>query len=160
MTNCLILRHYTFFFFTGILTAHFRWRLRLCSHSGGRCHLRLCSSGRGDFPVVRRNRASLSTVAPPSDHVIPLRVHKRRAPGHVDGEVGLVPCALLICHTFELEGEDAGLDRGRARHCHADALKCSWGKIHQFVIIILKLRILVLLSVSTMPYVVIVKNYS
>jgi hypothetical protein len=34
------------------------------------------------------------------------------------------------------------------------------GAIHQLLIIILKLRILVLLPVSTMPYVVIVKNYS
>jgi hypothetical protein len=35
-----------------------------------------------------------------------------------------------------------------------------WGAIHQLLSIILKLRILVLLPVSTMPYVVIVKNYS
>jgi hypothetical protein len=34
------------------------------------------------------------------------------------------------------------------------------GAIHQFLNIILKLRILVLLPVSTMPYVVMVKNYS
>jgi hypothetical protein len=34
------------------------------------------------------------------------------------------------------------------------------GAIHQLLSIILKLRILVLLPVSTMPYVVIVKNYS
>jgi hypothetical protein len=34
------------------------------------------------------------------------------------------------------------------------------GAIHQFFNIILKLRILVLLPVSTMPYVVKVKNYS
>jgi hypothetical protein len=34
------------------------------------------------------------------------------------------------------------------------------GAIHQLLSIILKLRILVLLLVSTMPYVVIVKNYS
>jgi hypothetical protein len=35
-----------------------------------------------------------------------------------------------------------------------------WGAIHQLLSIILKLRILVLLPVSTMPYVVMVKNYS
>jgi hypothetical protein len=35
-----------------------------------------------------------------------------------------------------------------------------WGAIHQLLSIILKLRILVLLLVSTIPYVVIVKNYS
>jgi hypothetical protein len=34
------------------------------------------------------------------------------------------------------------------------------GAIHQLLSIILKLRILVLLPVSTMPYVVMVKNYS
>jgi hypothetical protein len=34
------------------------------------------------------------------------------------------------------------------------------GAIHQLLNIILKLRILVLLPVSTLPYVVIVKNYS
>jgi hypothetical protein len=34
------------------------------------------------------------------------------------------------------------------------------GAIHQLLGIILKLQILVLLPVSTMPYVVIVKNYS
>jgi hypothetical protein len=36
----------------------------------------------------------------------------------------------------------------------------SWGAIHQLLSIILKLGILVLLLVSTIPYVVIVKNYS
>jgi hypothetical protein len=36
----------------------------------------------------------------------------------------------------------------------------SWGAIHQLLSIILKLRILVLLPVSTMPFVVIVNNYS
>jgi hypothetical protein len=36
----------------------------------------------------------------------------------------------------------------------------DWGAIHQLLSIILKLRILVLLTVSTMPYVVIVTNYS
>jgi hypothetical protein len=36
----------------------------------------------------------------------------------------------------------------------------SWGAIHQLLSIILKLRILVLLPVSIMPYVVKVKNYS
>jgi hypothetical protein len=35
-----------------------------------------------------------------------------------------------------------------------------WGAIHQLLSIILKLRILVLLGVSTMPYVVMVENYS
>jgi hypothetical protein len=35
-----------------------------------------------------------------------------------------------------------------------------WGAIHQLLNIILQLRILVLLPVSTMPYVVKVKNYS
>jgi antibiotic biosynthesis monooxygenase (ABM) superfamily enzyme len=35
-----------------------------------------------------------------------------------------------------------------------------WGAIHQFLRIILKLRILVLLLVSTLPFVVKVKNYS
>jgi hypothetical protein len=34
------------------------------------------------------------------------------------------------------------------------------GAIHQLLSIILKLRILVLLPVSTMPYVVMAKNYS
>jgi hypothetical protein len=38
--------------------------------------------------------------------------------------------------------------------------KKTWGAIHQLLSIILKLRILVLLPVSTLPYVVIVKNYS
>jgi hypothetical protein len=37
--------------------------------------------------------------------------------------------------------------------------KAIWGAIHQLLSIILQLRILVLLPVSTMPYVVIVKNY-
>jgi hypothetical protein len=44
-----------------------------------------------------------------------------------------------------------------------DAMQLSttaWGAIHQCLRIILKLRILVLLPVSTMPYVVKVKNYS
>jgi hypothetical protein len=36
----------------------------------------------------------------------------------------------------------------------------AWGAIHQLFSVILKLRILVLLPVSTMPYVVKVKNYS
>jgi hypothetical protein len=36
----------------------------------------------------------------------------------------------------------------------------AWGAIHQLLNIILKLRILVLLPVSTLPYVVKVKNYS
>jgi hypothetical protein len=36
----------------------------------------------------------------------------------------------------------------------------AWGAIHQLSSIILKLRILVLIPVSTMPYVVKVKNYS
>jgi hypothetical protein len=36
----------------------------------------------------------------------------------------------------------------------------TWGAIHQLLSIILKLGILVLLPVSTMPYVVIVKNNS
>jgi hypothetical protein len=36
----------------------------------------------------------------------------------------------------------------------------SWGAIHQCLRIILKLRILVLIPVSTMPYVVEVKNFS
>jgi hypothetical protein len=36
----------------------------------------------------------------------------------------------------------------------------TWGAIHQLLSIIHKLRILVLLPVSTMPYVVIFKNYS
>jgi hypothetical protein len=36
----------------------------------------------------------------------------------------------------------------------------SWGAIHQLLSIILKLRIVVLLPVSTMPYVVVVKNDS
>jgi hypothetical protein len=35
-----------------------------------------------------------------------------------------------------------------------------WGAIHQLLNIILQLRILVLLLVSTLPYVVKVKNYS
>jgi hypothetical protein len=39
-------------------------------------------------------------------------------------------------------------------------LLTSWGAIHQLLNIILKLRILVLLLVSTLPYVVKVKNYS
>jgi hypothetical protein len=42
--------------------------------------------------------------------------------------------------------------------CHE--LNILWGAIHQLLSIILKLRILVLLPVSTMPYVVIAKNYS
>jgi hypothetical protein len=36
----------------------------------------------------------------------------------------------------------------------------NWGAIHQLLSIILKLKILVLLPVSTMPYVVIINNYS
>jgi hypothetical protein len=36
----------------------------------------------------------------------------------------------------------------------------AWDAIHQLLNIILKLRILVLLLVSTLPYVVKVKNYS
>jgi hypothetical protein len=39
-------------------------------------------------------------------------------------------------------------------------MSMSWGAIQQLLSIILKLRILVLLLVSTMPYVVIAKNYS
>jgi hypothetical protein len=35
-----------------------------------------------------------------------------------------------------------------------------WGAFHQLLSLILKLRILVLLPVSTLPYVVIVENYS
>jgi hypothetical protein len=35
-----------------------------------------------------------------------------------------------------------------------------WGAIHQLFSIILKVRILVLLPVSTLPYVLKVKNYS
>jgi hypothetical protein len=36
----------------------------------------------------------------------------------------------------------------------------AWGAIHQLLNIILQLRILVLLLVSTLPYVVKVKNYT
>jgi hypothetical protein len=42
----------------------------------------------------------------------------------------------------------------------ACSLTPTWGAIHQLLNIILKLRILVLLPVSKLPYVVIVKNYS
>jgi 3-hydroxyacyl-CoA dehydrogenase len=41
-----------------------------------------------------------------------------------------------------------------------DGFVLNRGAIHQLLSIIHKLRILVLLPVSTMPYVVIVKNYS
>jgi hypothetical protein len=52
--------------------------------------------------------------------------------------------------------------------CHSpDGLTCTfkvicehWGAIYQLLNIILQLRILVLLLVSTLPYVVKVKNYS
>jgi hypothetical protein len=40
------------------------------------------------------------------------------------------------------------------------ALVMSWGAIHQYLRIILKLRILVLLPVSTLPYLVQAKNHS
>jgi hypothetical protein len=52
----------------------------------------------------------------------------------------------------ELDGADGG---GGAL-----VLARFWGAIHQLLSIILKLRILVLLPVSNMPYVVKVKNYS
>jgi hypothetical protein len=49
----------------------------------------------------------------------------------------------------------------RKRRYQGDAVVPeSRGAIHQLLTIILKLRILVLLPVSTMPYVDIVKNYS
>jgi hypothetical protein len=41
-----------------------------------------------------------------------------------------------------------------------DNVKVIWGAIHQLSSIILKLRILVFLPVSNLPYVVKVKNYS
>jgi hypothetical protein len=45
--------------------------------------------------------------------------------------------------------------------CHAGgSVSIARGAIHQLLSIILNLRILVLLPVSTTPYVVIVKNYS
>jgi hypothetical protein len=40
------------------------------------------------------------------------------------------------------------------------AASLNWGAIHQLLNIILQLRILVLLLMSTLPYVVKVKNYS
>jgi hypothetical protein len=42
----------------------------------------------------------------------------------------------------------------------AAAGRANRGAIHQLLSIILKLRILVLLPMSTMPYVVMAKNYS
>jgi hypothetical protein len=47
-----------------------------------------------------------------------------------------------------------------SRRRRQEATQAIWGAIHQLLSIILKLRILVLLPVSTMPYVVMVKNYS
>jgi hypothetical protein len=49
---------------------------------------------------------------------------------------------------------------GKVRACHDWLHIEARGAIHQLLSIILKLRILVLLPVSTMPYVVMVKNYS
>jgi hypothetical protein len=46
------------------------------------------------------------------------------------------------------------------KHVQTLNINIIWGAIHQLLSIILKLRILVLLPVSTMPYVVKVKNYS
>jgi hypothetical protein len=48
----------------------------------------------------------------------------------------------------------------RLRPSSMELIAVAWGEIHQFLSIILKLRILVLLPVSTMPFVVIVNNYS
>jgi hypothetical protein len=45
-------------------------------------------------------------------------------------------------------------------HSRGPMEKFAWGAIHQFLNIILKLRILVLLPVSNLPYVVEFKNYS
>jgi hypothetical protein len=47
-----------------------------------------------------------------------------------------------------------------ALNCGYRLIDTARGAIHQLLSIILKLRILVLLPVSTMSYVVIVKNYS
>jgi hypothetical protein len=53
--------------------------------------------------------------------------------------------------------------RGRPGLVHgrrAPVEEATWGAIHQLLNIILQLRILVLLFVSTLPYVLKVKNYS
>jgi hypothetical protein len=63
------------------------------------------------------------------------------------------------CHE-DHDAADAEGGVGRVLFGHAGRDEVVWGAIHQLLIIILKLRILLLLPVSTMPYVVIVRNYT
>jgi hypothetical protein len=76
--------------------------------------------------------------------------------------VGRIGSAIQIVQVDRDAESDPILEKDLDQECNPKKSDRSeaWGAIHQLLSIIHKLKILVLLPLSTMPYVVKVKNYS